>query len=110
MRVDQRLVTEIPLAGLWNDEGLVNATRGRHLARAAVAARLRSGPVAFAIADVGRQLRWIPPRQAFNTWTVIRDWVVDPDASYENDGMLRYRASEWSGPTTGPIILFEALH
>ena len=70
MRPDQRVVTEIPLAELWDASGPVPARRGPRLGDPDIRALLRgAGLVQFVVADaVGAPLRWIPPAETRAFW------------------------------------------
>ncbi len=109
-----RVVTRLPLEQLWDKDGDVGATRWRKLDREAIRDLLRRGPVHFVVADVGRQLRWIPESERFGFWKA--DGAVHLadgeriDLLAFPDGMA-YAASEWTPSADGvPIVLLEAHH
>ena len=110
MRPDQRVIIRGPLTELWNAEGPLPLRRVRDLDRATIAHLLRVGTPTFVLGHGGEAPRWIPASETFTVWQRVRDLVVAPEATYENDGELRYRASEWEGLASGPVVLFEAHH
>jgi hypothetical protein len=109
-----RVVTRLPLEQLWNKDGDVAATRWRRLDRAAIRDLLGRGPVQFVVADVGRQLRWIPESERFRFWkadgTVHLADGERVDLLTFPDG-IAYTASEWTRSPDGvPIVLLETHH
>lgn len=112
-----RIVTQLPLPELWNEHGLVEATRERTRRRADVKSLLQSTPVQFVVADVGKHLRWIPEEDRFVFWkSDARDHIVeDPERPidiYAYPEGYAYVASEWVGDPLAParIVLLERYH
>ncbi|MDC0749281.1 hypothetical protein [Polyangium mundeleinium] len=109
-----KIVTRIPIEELWTDDGALPATRLRTLDRVAIRDLLRRGPVRFVVADVGHDLRWIPPAERFDFWK--RDGELHLAMTVEvhlddlPDGMA-YLASEWTvAGDEAPILLLEVYH
>ncbi|TKD01181.1 hypothetical protein E8A74_31775 [Polyangium fumosum] len=109
-----RIVTRIPVEELWTDDGVLAATRLRTLDRVAIRDLLRRGPVRFVVADVGHDLRWIPPAERFDFWK--RDGEIHFALTKEvhlddlPDGMA-YLASEWTvAGDEAPVLLLEVYH
>ena len=97
-----------------DEDGDVVATRCNWLDREAIRNLLRRGSVHFVVAEIGRQLRWIPAAERFGFWKgdaavhLAECKRIDLDAF--PDGMA-YIASEWAGSPDGvPIVLLETLH
>ena len=112
-----RIVTQLPLTELWTEHGAFTAARERTLGRADVKALLRSVPVHFVIADVGKPLRWILPEERFVFWKAdARDHIVEnpehPIDIYKYPDDYAYLASEWIADGLGspPIIVLERHH
>src|SRR5687768_18566032 len=104
MRPDQRVIIHSPLTELWNAEGPLPLLRTRELDREAVAELLRAGDVTFVLGHGGEPPRWIAREDTFAVWKRARDRLVAPDAGHPNDGEVRYRASEWTGLASGPVV------
>ena len=56
MRVDQRVVTKIPLTELWDESGTIAGGRIRNLNENTIVELIRSGSVRFVVADCGLKL------------------------------------------------------
>jgi len=115
MHPSQRIVTRMPLANLWDDEGQLNAHRVRHVGRKEIAQLLRDGLKTFVVADVGLPLRWIPEQDRFTFWKAeVRDRLVPVEAhsfyleDYSNE--FCYIASEWRRSDSEPIVVLEKCH
>ena len=109
-----RVVTKLPLDGLWNDAGPVQAAREVDLAREGVAARLREG-AALVVATVGEPLQWLEADERFAWWkTEAKPRLLDPRA--ERWGLedlpdeRGWRASEWTLTAGRTAVLFEEYH
>jgi len=63
-----RIITHLPLAELFRDDGFSTVERGRSLSREDVRQVLTSGPVQFVVVDVGAAPRWIPEGDSFRFW------------------------------------------
>ena len=109
-----RIVTRIPLAELWTDNGELPATRGGSLDREAVRERLSRGPVRFVVANVGQPLKWVPLDERFEFWkrNVIVHLSEDDEIHVDEfANSMAYRASEWTElADETPIILLEVAH
>jgi hypothetical protein len=110
-----KIVTGIPLIGLWDEEGEVIASRERYLSPDQVKELLRLYPVEFIVADVGLPLKRIAVHKCYEFWKseAQRRLVVNPEGCFDLDafpGHYAYVASEWSGKIQTPIILLEMYH
>jgi len=76
LRREQRIVTRIPLAELWDETGAVSSERIRTLDQNLIQELLRVAPVQFIVANVGTGLRWIPMQQTFEFWKTVRPQVA----------------------------------
>jgi hypothetical protein len=113
MHPRDRIVTHLPLEELWNEEGVVPATRGRRLGREDIRRLLAGGWVQFVIANGGDPLRWIPLAERFNFWkSEVAPHLAETESFYLDDfpDGLAYVASEWAGAGDAVIILLEASH
>ena len=107
-----RIVTSIPLTELWTDEGLVDASRGRHLMTSDIKAILTD--VIFVVADVGQKLNWIRLEDMFDFWkTDLQKHLWDKGDKLDLDKVAdgyAYLATEWTDSKDGKIVLLEKLH
>jgi hypothetical protein len=113
MRPDQRIVTKIPLAELWDETGALPAERTRQLDENLIRGLMGTGQVQFIVADCGATLNWIPMAERFEFWKTVRPQVADPSQpivlkQFPNE--TAYVASEWRGSTAECLILLEAHH
>ncbi|HJT68796.1 MAG TPA: hypothetical protein VJ731_01280 [Terriglobales bacterium] len=109
-----RIITHLPLAQLWRDDGFATEERGRSLTCEDVRQLLKSGPVQFVVADVGVAPRWIPERECFDFWKdevqphLASDGVGGRD---QFPGAYRYFAVQWhSRKQEGHIVVLEKQH
>ena len=109
-----RIVTSLPVATLWREDGEIQARSVTRLTDGDIRSLLGLGPVHFVVADVGTPLRWIPTSGAFDFW---KSEVCSRLASSECialdsfPGGLAYVASRWETPgSPDPIVLLEAHH
>ena len=105
-------VIRIPLEHL---PGNAKAHRVRLLPKEAVRELLRSRPVEFVVADVGRPLSRIEVGKCYEFWKAeAQSHIVDnPDDTFlleDFPGEYAYVASEWSGDFQTPIVLLEKHH
>ena len=113
MRVDQRIVTKIPLAELWDGSGTIAGERIRNLDQNAVLELVGSGSVQFVVADCGLKLDWIPKEKRFDFWKTVRPQIADPAKSILLENFLNeaaYIASEWRGRAGECLVLLERYH
>ena len=105
-----KVVTQLPLRGLWTDSGSVEAVRGRDLSSGDVRELLRNGPVQFVVVDVGQKPRWIELEDCYRFWMdEVKDQLAEPDV--QASGVYAYRASEWvSEEAKAPIVVLEVGH
>ncbi len=113
MRVDQRVVTKIPLTELWDESGTLAGHRIRDLNENTLRDLMRSGSVQFVVADCGLKLDWISREKHFDFWKTVRPQIADPEkpvflASFPNK--TAYIASEWRGRAGECLVLLERLH
>lgn len=115
LRPDQRIVTKLPLAELWDDQGTLTGGRIRSLHRSNLAELLRSGPVQFVMADCGSNLEWIPMDERFAFWKRIQQQIADLDPhqpirleQFPNE--TPYTASQWCGRAGECVVLLEKHH
>ncbi len=110
-----QIVTQLPLRGLWNDSGPLNASRNRPLSSFDIRELLREGPVQFVVVDVGLKPRWIDLDDCYKFWMdEVQHHLVEPNAKVSVEqmpGVYAYGASEWaSDEVKAPIIVLELRH
>ena len=115
MDIARQIVTQLPLAELWRNDGLIPTTRIRYLSASDITDLLRDGQVQFVVADVGTPLRWIPLVECYDFWkTEVRQHLAAPEAKVILDdfpGGYCYFASAWrSRDGATPIIVCERHH
>ena len=115
MRPDQRIVTKLPLAELWDEKGTITGRRVRPLSASNVAELLRTDPVYFVVADCGTNLKWIPPQERFSFWKIIQPQIADHDPrqpirleQFPNE--MACTASQWRGRAGECVVLLEKHH
>jgi hypothetical protein len=104
-----RIVTQLPLRGLWRDTGSVQAFRGRPLSSADIRDLLREDPVQFVVVDIGLKPRWIGLDDCYRFWMdEVQPHLAEPDAKVTNNGVYCYWAFEWHSDEVGsPIVVLE---
>ena len=114
MNISLKIVNEIPISQLWNNEEIIESKRVRYLTKDELTEILKNYPVEFVIANVGEKLNWIPVDKCFEYWkSKIKDHVVknlDRIELEDYPNEFAYIASEWTGQIQSPIILLEARH
>lgn len=117
MAVDpkRRIVTSLPLAVLWNDEGELDAHRVRDVGINEIKEMLRQGAVQFVVASGGSPLEWIPSGVSFEFWKNeakprIVPAHVDGFSIDDYPGGYCYCAALWSSQESGDIIVLETHH
>jgi hypothetical protein len=115
LRPDQRIVTKLPLAELWDDKGTLTSGRVRYLDQSNLIELLRTGPVNFVVADCGANLEWIPTHERFAFWRTIQPQIADHDPQqpirleqFPNE--TAYTASQWYGRAGECVVLLEKHH
>jgi hypothetical protein len=115
VRPDQRIVTKLPLAELWDDQGTLKGERVRSLHQNHLAELLRLGPVQFVVADCGSNLEWIPIDERFQFWKRIQRQIADFDPHQpirleQFPNQTAYTASQWCGRAGECVVLLEKHH
>jgi hypothetical protein len=114
MKPELRYVSKMPLAELWNDRGVVAATKVQDLDAPDIVSLLRAGKVRFVVADVGHHLLWIPLEDCYEFWkSEVKTHLAQPEADiYLEDfpGEYCYLASQWQAEEGEPIVLLMKSH
>lgn len=115
MQSTLKVVTQLPLRGLWTDSGSIQASRLRPLSSADVRDLLRQDPVHFVVVDVGIKPRWIPREDCYRFWMdEVQYRLVDPGTQVgasDMPSLYCYLASEWqSDEIDAPIVALEVSH
>lgn len=110
----KRIATRLPLDELWNEQGTIEASKGRDLSREAIRDLLRLGPVQFIVADLGSPLRWFPEGACYDFWkTEVQGHLADPDSEFmleDFPGEYCYLASEWTLAAGDIVVVLEMAH
>ncbi len=115
METKLKIVTRLPLAGLWRDSGPVNATRVRDLSSSDVRNLLVMGAVQFVVVDVGLKPRWIDLQDCYRFWMdEVHSHFAEPTSdktAVQIANVYCYWASEWrSDEIDEPIVVLELRH
>ncbi|MGZ4788060.1 MAG: hypothetical protein ACXVZV_10345 [Terriglobales bacterium] len=115
MNAKLKIVTQIPLRGLWSETGSIRASRLRNLSSLDIRDLLLEGEVQFVVVDVGLKPRWIAVGDCYSFWMdEVQHRLAEPDAqltSSQMPGIYSYRASEWhSDEITVPVVVLELYH
>ena len=109
-----KIVTNLPLQKLWENNEAKTATRGQSLSEDSIRSLLRSGVVQFVVADVGAPLRWIPLQDCFAFWKgEVQLHLAGEERVILNQfpGGYCYFSSLWSDKdSTIPLIVLEKHH
>jgi hypothetical protein len=118
MKTPERVVITIPMKAIWQEDGSPTTERVAFLSAPEIKQLLRSGPVRFVIADVGKPLRWVPPGTCFDFWkTEVKDNLCGDASKLLLDAYPAsycFAASLWKDiaepASVYPIILLEKRH
>jgi hypothetical protein len=107
-----RIVTQLPLRGLWQEAGPIAAAPRQPLSSSAIRNLLLHGSVQFVVVDVGRQPRWIALKDCYRFWMdEVQHHLADPGSvttSAQPAGVYSYHAFEWqSEQIEAPIVVLE---
>jgi hypothetical protein len=114
MEASERVVIGLPLDGLWDSAGTLEASKVRELTGGDIKDLLRMAPVAFVVADVGRPLRWVTgAAQCFGFWkTDAQPHLYERAKPYLDnypDGYF-YTAYEWRLCDERSVVVLEKHH
>ena len=117
MNPAMRIVTQMPLERLWDDQRELSYVRGGCVGSERIRELLRSGRVRFVVADCGKNLSWIQEEDLHRYWkTVAQPHLVEP-AESESGHRLEdfpdeycFIATEWGEADQVPVILLEMQH
>jgi hypothetical protein len=113
LRAEQRIVTKLPLAELWDESGTLHGERIRLLDQKLIRELVRTALVQFIVANCGAKLNWIPQHERFEFWKMVRPQIADPMKPIRLDQFpneTAYTGSEWRGRTGECLILLEKHH
>jgi hypothetical protein len=109
-----KIVTQIPAQELWAGQRLVSTIRLRNLTIDDITSLLRAGEVRFVVADVGKELRWVPNNERFDFWkNEVKPHLTtreDRKGLDEFPDSYFYIASEWQSYSGETIVLLEKRH
>jgi hypothetical protein len=113
----ERVVTRIPLDGVWDKTGPLPLTRGRVLGQSEIAALIRQGPVSLVVANCGDPLQWVSVPDFGRFWNEeVRPRLVEPDAAEDGFSLedypdaYCYLASDWGERDSTPVVVLETYH
>lgn len=113
MKPELRYVSRMPLAELWNENGVIAAKKVRDLRSSDIVSMLRAGRVRFVVAEIRHHLQW-NIEDCYEFWkSKVKMHLAQPDAErYLEDfpGEYCYFASEWKADVGEPIVLLEKSH
>ena len=114
MDAAHRVVTQMPLIELWSGEGVLDARPAESAGEVDIDQLLRNGST-FAVADVGKPLKWTSEAERFAFWKAeVKDRLVSPGTQSfrldDYEGGYCYTATVWRGAGSAPIILLEMHH
>jgi hypothetical protein len=118
MKTSERVAIAIPMKAIWQEDGSSVTERLASLSVPEIAELLRSGPVRFVVADVGKPLQWIPLGRCFEFWkTEVKHNVCGCESNLPLDAYPEsycFAASLWKNiaepASAQPIILLEKHH
>jgi hypothetical protein len=102
-----RVVTNLPLARLWDEQAFLPHARQRALYEEDAAAHVRDGTARLVIAELGEPLRWLPGGQARAFWTHEAEPRLIPPGTPLVGGGYGYTASLWATEDARPVLLLE---
>jgi hypothetical protein len=113
METNERVVTSLPLAELWDAAGTLQASKKRYLGSEDIKSLLRVGPIRFVVANVGDKLEWIEAKDCYSFWKqdVSQRLGAEGKVHLEDyPGQYFYFASEWRAESGETIVLLEKQH
>ena len=114
MKIDDRVVTHLPLTDLFDANGPVAAERVVALGVQDIQEMLRRGPCRFVFAEGGRPLTWTEAATCFATWAhEVRPHLAAPESKNNLDefpGAYLYFASAWRLQDGEEIVVLEMHH
>jgi hypothetical protein len=114
MKPELRHVSQMPLAELWNEHGVLRTERIRELGSWEIAFMLRAGKVRFVIADIGHHLEWVSLEDCYKFWkSEVKMHLAQPENKTPLEdfpGDYCYFASQWKADHDEPIILLSKAH
>jgi len=114
MRPDQRIVSKLPLANLWDAAGSLTLRRQRAVGQEQIAEMLRRGAVRFVLANCGKPLSWVALEDCHRFWKEeVKPHLVEPDAAEigfqleDFPDSFCFIGSQWGEDATGAVVLLE---
>jgi hypothetical protein len=114
MKLEQRIVTTIPLEQIWTETEILPHERQEFLNEQQVYDLLQNGNVPIMLASCGLKPTWISPQEALARFKrEIKDHIVNnPDKivleDYEDEWC--YLASIWTDTHEEKVLLLETYH
>lgn len=115
MTNQQKVISRLPLTELRTEGQDTALERKRFLTSDDIKELIKTQPVTFVVADVGRKLNWVAPDNCFQFWKseVKPNLVDDPDgqinlSDFPDD--YAYLASKWTGKQQDTVVLLEKYH
>ena len=114
MDYSKKIIPEIPIKCLWNNQGVIGYNREKSLYKSDIVKILKEQKIEFVIADVGVNFEWIKVDSCFEFWKIeLKNHLID-DENYikiENYiGQYAYIASLWRNESQNILVLLEKYH
>ncbi len=114
MNPAKRIITELPLRELWDENGPISATCSRDLSAAGLRELLRQGPVRFVVADIGSKPSWVPETDCFDFWKrEVQPHLAEPNSQTDLEqfpGGYCYFVAEWEDTGRATIVVLQRSH
>jgi len=114
MKLDQRIVTNLPIDELWTDSAILEYERKEYLTERQVQEIILQGKIAVVEASCGLKLSWVSPDQTLDFFkSKVKGHVADDPkiislADFESNWC--YLPSKWVNLDGQEVILLETYH
>ena len=114
MRPSARIITELPLRELFDENGRVEAVRRRELSADDIRELLRAGSVHFVVAACGSKPIWVAQSELYAFWkSEALPHLANPAEGADLNkfpGGYCYFASQWLLPEGTSVVVLEVCH
>jgi len=114
MNNNEKIVREIPLQAIWNENGYVTNNKISYPTLPEIKQLLKSDKIQFVVANVGDRLQWIPKSDTYTFWKnkVQINLIENPEHIILDllPNEFGYLASHWKTDGGLDIILLEMYH
>jgi len=113
-RKEPKIVAQLPIQELWAGQRLISTIKIRDLTLDNIVSLLRINDIRLAVADVGKELWWVPNNKKYEVWKneIKPHLAVQENRNSLDDfpGSYFYIASEWRSYSGATIVLLEKHH